>query len=118
MDVPKQRVFCVCLWICELQGCLVCVCRLVTWADANALFVLAGGVWLDRFALADAGDSLEDANFAVDSANKAILALTGEEVGALVYVCACRWLTCPMSISRFLEPLCRSQDTRRCWWLR
>ncbi|CAN0486221.1 unnamed protein product, partial [Ectocarpus sp. 12 AP-2014] len=32
-----------------------------------------------RFALADAGDSLEDANFAVDSANKAILALTGEE---------------------------------------
>eukprot|EP00752_Nemacystus_decipiens_P004015 g3678.t1 len=32
-----------------------------------------------RFALADAGDSLEDANFAVDSANKAILALTGEQ---------------------------------------
>lgn len=44
-------------------------------------------VWVglvpDRFALADAGDSLEDANFAVDSANKAILALTGEEVGRL-----------------------------------
>lgn len=33
-----------------------------------------------RFALADAGDSLEDANFAVDSANNAILTLTGEEV--------------------------------------
>lgn len=40
-----------------------------------------GWVGADRFALADAGDSLEDANFAVDSANKAILALTGEEVG-------------------------------------
>ena len=33
-----------------------------------------------RFALADAGDSLEDANFAMDSANQAILTLTGEEV--------------------------------------
>ena len=32
-----------------------------------------------RFACADAGDSLEDANFAVATANAAILALTTEE---------------------------------------
>ncbi|CAN0310126.1 unnamed protein product, partial [Discosporangium mesarthrocarpum] len=32
-----------------------------------------------RFALADAGDSLEDANFAVDTANNAILVLHNEE---------------------------------------
>ncbi|CAM9199743.1 unnamed protein product [Ascophyllum nodosum] len=37
------------------------------------------GAGATRFALADAGDSLEDANFAMDSANQAILTLTGEE---------------------------------------
>lgn len=41
-------------------------------------------VRFDRFALADAGDSLEDANFAVDSATQAIHTLTIQAVSLTV----------------------------------